>query len=461
MENQQLKRTLKPRHLFMIALGGVVGTGFFLGTSQTLNQAGPGGALLAYTFGGLVMFMIMLCLGELAVSMPVSGSFQAYASKYIGPGTGFTVGMMYWFSWPPTIALDITSISEMMKRWFPHTPSWIWIVLFASLLFIINAVSARSFGESEFWFSSIKVITIILFIILGLGALFGLIPMKGYTEAPMLSNYTAHGGFFPHGIAAILLTMITVNFSFQGTEMVGIAAGESSEPEKTIPRAIRQTAWRTVIFFVLAIAILAGLMPWTEAGKVESPFVWVFDRIGIPYAADIMNFVIITALFSAANAGLYSSTRIIWSMSKEGLVSSALSKVNKRGVPIVSLIFTFFFSIIALLTNLYSPEKAFNWLINAAGMGAIIGWMSIPLSLLFFRKRYLAQGNKLEDLKFRTPLYPFLPIVAFILNLIFLFSLLLVEDLKVIFYGGSVVVILCYIYYFLFLRKKKNRVGNL
>ncbi|SFJ38891.1 arginine/ornithine permease [Thermoflavimicrobium dichotomicum] len=456
MQEQQLKRTLKPRHLFMIALGGVVGTGFFLGTSQTLHQAGPGGALLAYTLGGLVMFLVMLCLGELAVAMPVSGSFQAYASKYIGPGTGFTVGIMYWFSWPPTIALDITSIAQMMKRWFPDTDSWVWIILFSSLLFIINAISARSFGESEFWFSSIKVITIILFIILGLGALFGLIPMKGHETAPMLTNYTAHGGFFPHGMIAILLTMITVNFSFQGTEMVGIAAGESDEPEKTIPRAIRQTSWRTILFYVLSIAILAGLMPWTEAGKVQSPFVWVFDQIGIPYAADIMNFVIITALFSAANAGLYSSTRIIWSLSKEGLVPKILSKVTKRGIPMISLSVTFFFSVIALLTNKYAPEKAFNWLINAAGMGAIIGWISIPLSLMFFRKRYLEEGGKLEALKFRTPLYPFVPMMALLLNVIFLFSLLLVDDLRVIFTGGSIILILCYVYYFLFLRKKQK-----
>ncbi|RAL23293.1 amino acid permease [Thermoflavimicrobium daqui] len=456
MEEQQLKRSLKPRHISMIALGGVIGTGFFLGTSQIIHQAGPGGAILSFTVGGLVMFLIMLCLGELAVAMPVSGSFQRYASMFIGPATGFMVGIMYWLNWVATISLDITSMSELMKRWFPHSSSWIWIITFSVLIFIINALSTRSYGESEFWLAGIKVVTIVLFIILGGAALFGLISMKDQS-APMFSNYMNHGGLFPNGLSAVFLTMIAVNFSFQGTEIVGIAAGESDQPEKSIPRAIRQTAWRTVLFFVLGITILAGLIPWTEAGKVESPFVVVFDKIGIPYAADIMNFVIITALFSAANSGLYSSTRMIWSLAQEKLVSPRLGKVNQRGVPFTALAFTFAISILGLLTNLVSPEKAFAWLLNAAALAALVGWISIPLSQFFFRKQYLSEGGKIEELKFHTPFYPVVPILAFGFNFIVLISLIFIPEQQPVFIGGSIAIVLCYLYYFIFIRKRIDR----
>lgn len=216
----------------MIALGGVIGTGLFLGSGLIIHQAGPGGAILSFIIGGLLMYLVMLCLGELAVAMPTAGSFQEYATKYIGPSTGFMIGWLYWFSWACTIGLEFTSAGILLQRWFPDIPVWLWCLAFSVILFAVNAISARSFAETEFWFSAIKVAAILLFIIIGIGAIFGMIHLKDGEPAPLFRHLTDHGGLFPNGVFAILLTMVTVNFSFQGTELVGIAAGESESPEK-------------------------------------------------------------------------------------------------------------------------------------------------------------------------------------------------------------------------------------
>lgn len=237
MQDQQqheLKRTLKSRHLFMISLGGIIGTGLFLGSGYTISQAGPIGAIISYLVGGFIMYLTMLCLGELSVAMPIAGSFQAYTSKFISPALGFTVGWLYWLGWAVTVALELLSSGLLMQRWFPGSPVWIWCAIFGVVLFLLNALSAKAFGETEFWFSSIKVSAIILFIILGGAAMFGLIGMKSGQAAPMLTHY-ATASLLPNGLTGLILTMITVNFSFQGTELIGIAAGESTEPEKKHP----------------------------------------------------------------------------------------------------------------------------------------------------------------------------------------------------------------------------------
>lgn len=223
-QNQELKKELKERHILMIALGGVIGTGLFLSTGYTIGEAGPGGAILAYLIGGFVMYLTMLCLGELAVANPHVGSYQTYATKFISPGAGYVVGWMSWLNWSVTIGLELLTVSILMKRWFPDVSPWIWCIVFAILLFCINALSTKSFAEVEFWFASIKVITVLAFILLGGAAMFGFLEMGGGEPAPFLSNYTDHGGLFPHGIAAILITMIGVNFSFQGTELVGVCS---------------------------------------------------------------------------------------------------------------------------------------------------------------------------------------------------------------------------------------------
>jgi arginine/ornithine permease len=444
--SHELKRTMKTRHLFMISLGGVIGSGLFLGSGYTISEAGPMGAILSYLVGGIIMFLTMLCLGELSVAMPVSGSFQTYTTKFIGPGTGFALGWLYWLGWSVTVALEFLAAGQLMERWFPDVPVWIWSGIFAVVLFSLNALSARAFAEAEFWFSSIKILAILLFIVLGGAALFGFIDIKGGQEAPFLSNFTAHG-LLPNGFSALIITMIAVNFSFQGTELIGIAAGESENPETTIPRSIKQTVWRTLVFFVLAIFVVAGLIPMEKAGVIESPFVVVFDSIGIPYAADIMNFVILTALLSVGNSGLYAATRMLYAMSKEKMASPVLTKVNKKGVPMNALILTMGISLLSLLSGFFAAETVFVWLLSIAGLGAQVGWISITASQIAFRRKYIRDGGKLEDLKFKTPFFPVLPIIALTLNIIVLASLAFDSEQRLALYLGVPFVIACYLIY--------------
>ncbi|CAH0314095.1 Amino-acid permease RocC [Peribacillus sp. Bi96] len=455
-ENDELKRTMKSRHLFMIALGGVIGTGLFLGSGFTISQAGPGGAVLAYVLGGFLMYLVMLCLGELTVAMPNSGSFQAYATKYISPSTGFTIGWLYWLSWANTIGLEFTSAGILMQRWFPEVPVWIWCMVFGIIIFSINALSTRSFAETEFWFSSIKVTAIVLFIILGGAAMFGFLNLKGDESAPFFSNFTGDGGLFPNGILAIFLTMVTVNYSFQGTELIGIAAGESENPDKTLPRSIRNIIWRTMFFFVLAMFVLVALIPWKTAGLVESPFVSVFDMIGIPYASDIMNFVILTAVLSVANSGLYAASRMLWSLSKTEMAPSMVGKLSSKGIPLNALIITISISALSLLTSVVAAETVYVWLISISGVITIVVWMSICASQFFFRKRFIAEGGDVKDLKFRTPLYPLVPILGFVSYGIVLISLIFIPNQRLGLYCGIPFMVACYIYYHLII-KKKNR----
>jgi arginine/ornithine permease len=453
-ETHELKRTMKSRHLFMISLGGVIGSGLFLGSGYTISEAGPMGAILSYLVGGFIMFLTMLCLGELSVAMPVSGSFQTYTTKFIGPGTGFALGWLYWLGWSVTVALEFLAAGQLMERWFPNTPIWIWSAIFAVLLFSLNALSARAFAESEFWFSSIKILAILLFIVLGGAAMFGFIDLKGGQDSPFLTNFTAHG-LLPNGFTALIITMIAVNFSFQGTELIGIAAGESEEPEKTIPKSIKQTVWRTLVFFVLAIFVVSGLIPMEKAGVIESPFVVVFDSIGIPYAADIMNFVILTALLSVGNSGLYAATRMLYAMSKEKMASPALTKVNKRGVPFNALLLTMSIALLSLLSGFFAAETVFVWLLSIAGLGAQVGWISITASQIAFRRKFIREGGRVEDLKFKTPLYPILPIIALTLNIIVLSSLAFDSEQRLALYLGVPFVVVCYLIYHF--RIKKNR----
>jgi arginine/ornithine permease len=460
-KQNELQRTMKSRHLFMIALGGVIGTGLFLGSGITISQAGPIGAILAYLLGGFLMYLVMLCMGELAVAMPESGSFQSYATRYLGPSTGFMIGWLYWFSWANTVGLEFTSAGLLMQRWFPHIPIWAWCLIFGVVTFSINALSARSYAETEFWFSSIKVTAIVLFIAIGGAAVFGLIDLQGNHPAPFFSNFTTSEGLFPNGILSVLFTLVLVNFSFQGTELVGIAAGESENPGETLPRSIRNVIWRTLFFFVLAMFILVASLPYQTAGVIKSPFVSVLDKIGIPYAADIMNFVILTAILSVANSGLYAASRMMWSLSRSGMGPARLTKLSKKGVPINALLATIVISGGSLITSVVAAETVYLWLISISGMVTIVVWMSICASQFFFRRNFIAQGGDLKELKFKTPLYPIVPILGFGLYGLILISLIFIPDQRIGLYCGIPLIVFCYVYYHLVVKKSlKNKTFN-
>ncbi|UMX68108.1 S-methylmethionine permease [Klebsiella pneumoniae] len=333
----QLKRTMKTRHLIMLSLGGVIGTGLFFNTGYIISTTGAAGTLLAYLIGALVVWLVMQCLGELSVAMPETGAFHVYAARYLGPATGYTVAWLYWLTWTVALGSSFTAAGFCMQYWFPQVPVWIWCVVFCAVIFGLNIISTRFFAEGEFWFSLVKVITIVAFIILGGAAIFGIIPMQDGSPAPGLRNITAEG-WFPHGGLPILMTMVAVNFAFSGTEAVSIAAGETENPHKVVPVAIRTTIARLIIFFIGTVFVLASaLIPMQQAGVEKSPFVLVFEKVGIPYAADMFNFVILTAILSAANSGLYASGRMLWSLSNEKTLPACFAKVNKRGVPVTAL----------------------------------------------------------------------------------------------------------------------------
>ncbi|WP_269773280.1 S-methylmethionine permease [Bacillus safensis] len=460
-QSQQYQRKMTSRHLFMLSLGGVIGTGLFLSSGYTINQAGPAGTILAYLVGALIVYLVMLCLGELSVAMPVTGAFHTYATKYIGPGTGYTVAWLYWLTWTVALGSEFTAAGLLMQRWFPDTSVWMWSGVFALLIFLLNAFTVKFFAESEFCFSSIKVMAIILFIILGGAAMFGLIPLKGGEAAPFFSNFTGEGGLFPNGFLPILMTMLAVNFAFSGTELIGIAAGESVNPDETIPRAIRTTVLRLVLFFVGTIVVLAGLIPVEEAGVIKSPFVVVFDRIGIPYAADFMNFVILTAILSAANSGLYASSRMLWSLSEERTLPKKLAKLTSKGIPLNALILSMIGGILSLLSSVIAPETVYLVLVSISGLAVVVVWMGIAASQLMFRKRFLQEGGQLQDLSFRTPLYPVVPIAAFLLCLASVIGIAFDPNQRIALICGIPFIALCYAAYYMtaWIQKKREKPG--
>ncbi|MHC5789730.1 amino acid permease [Pseudomonas idahonensis] len=449
-----LTRSLKSRHIFMLSLGGVIGTGLFMGSGVTINQGGPWGAILSYLVAGFLMYLVMVCLGELSVQMPVSGSFQAHATKYIGPATGFMIGWVYWMSWATTVGLEFTAAGMLMQRWFPDVPIWYWSALFVALLFGINALATRAFGEAEYWFAGIKVLAILSFIVVGALVIFGVIDLPSGAPAPMFDNLKGDS-LFPNGLPAVFAVMMTVVYAFQGCEIMGVAAGETDQPEKSIPRAVRNVVFRVLIFYVLAVMVLAAIIPWQQAGLVESPFVQVFDMVGIPYAADLMNFVILTAILSVGNSGLYASTRILWAMSKSGMAPKALSPLSKQGVPLRALFITLCFALISLMTSFIAADTLFMVLMAVSGMAGTVTWIVIALAQYRFRRQFLREGGQLEQLKYRAPWFPLVPLLCIVLCSSLFVFLALDETQRPSLYWGSGFIALCYGAYYLMQRKRQ------
>lgn len=450
----QLNRTMKSRHLMMLSLGGVIGTGLFLNVGYTINQAGAGGAIIGYLIGGFILYMVMTCLGELAVHMPVTGSFQTYATKFIHPTAGFSLGWMYFVGSAATAGVEFTAAGILMKHWFPDMPTWIWCAIFIVLLFSLNALSTRGFAEAEFWFAGIKVLAVVFFIIVGAAAIFGIVPMADRV-APHLTNLEPTL-LFPAGIIIIFVTMMNVIFSYQGSELVGIAAGETENPQKTIPKAIRTILVRIIVFYIASIVILSAIFPSSELGLLESPFVTLLELVGIPYAADIMNFIILTAILSVGNSCLYASTRLLWAMSLEDMAPKIFSKTSKRNIPLNALLFTMIFSLLSLLTSVMKADAVFVLLMSIAGISVTISWMGIALSQFMFRRKYVKSGGRLEDLQYRVKWYPFMPLFCIIFCSVILIFLLWDETQRAGVLYGIGFLLLCIVFYSIKLKRQKR-----
>jgi lysine-specific permease len=415
-EVQTLKRSLKSRHLTMISLGGTIGTGLFLASGGAIHTAGPGGVILAYLLIGIMVYFLMTSLAEMAAYMPVPGTFSTYATKFVDPSLGFALGWNYWYNWAITIAAELSAATIIMKYWFPHTPSLIWSAICLIIMFLLNYLSVKGFGEAEFWFSIIKVVTVIVFVITGFLMVFGIMG----NEAVGFKNFTIGDAPFHGGFMALLGIFMAAGFSFQGTELLGVAAGESENPEKSIPKAVRQVFWRILLFYVLAILVIGLLIPYTDKNLANSditmsPFTIIFNKAGIAFAASVMNAIILTAVLSAGNSGMYASTRMLWDLARTGKAPKFLAKLNKNGVPVNALLITSLIGTVAFLASLFGDGVVYTWLLNASGMSGFIAWLGIAISHYRFRKAYVVQGRDLNDLPYKSKFFPFGPIFAFIL----------------------------------------------
>lgn len=416
----EIRRDLKTRHLSMIAIGGSIGTGLFLASGNAIHTAGPGGALVAYVAIGIMVYFLMTSLGQMATYMPVSGSFSTYASRFVDPAFGFALGWNYWFNWAITLAVDISTAAIIVQFWLPNTPAWLWSAIFLILIFGLNALSVKAYGESEYWFSIIKVATVIIFLIVGVLTIVGILG----GEVIGFSNFTAGDAPFKGGFFAILGTFLIAGFSFQGTEMVGIAAGESATPETSVPKAIKQVFWRILLFYIFAIFIIGMIIPYTnpnllsaEATDVAiSPFTLVFEKAGLAFAASVMNAVILTSVLSAGNSGLYASTRMLWAMARDKKAPKFLGKVNRRGIPMAALIVTTIVGAMTFITTLTENGTViYTWLLSASGLTGFIAWVGIAISHYRFRKAFIKQGHDLSELKYKAKFFPFGPILALVL----------------------------------------------
>ncbi len=407
----------------MIAIGGSIGTGLFVASGASISQAGPGGALLSYMIIGLMVYFLMTSLGELAAYMPVSGSFATYGSRYVEEGFGFALGWNYWYNWAVTIAVDLVASQLVMSYWFPDTPGWIWSTLFWGIMFLLNVISVKGFGEAEYWFSLIKVITVVVFIAVGVLMIVGI--LRGGEHAGW-HNWTVGNAPFAGGFASMIGVAVIIGFSFQGTELIGIAAGESEDPAKNIPRAVRQVFWRILLFYVLAILIISLIIPYTSPDLLRndvkdiavSPFTLVFRNAGLLSAAAVMNNVILMAVLSAGNSGMYASTRMLYTLAVEGKAPRIFARLSQGGVPRYALAMTMLVAALCFLSSLYSNQQVYLWLLNTSGMTGFIAWLGIAVSHYRFRRGYVKQGRNLAALPYRAGWFPLGPVLAFILCLL-------------------------------------------
>lgn len=393
----------------MMTIGGAIGVGLFLGSSVTIRLAGPG-VILSYLFSAIVALIVAYSIAEMAVAHPVAGSFGVYAETYLNEWSGFAVRVTYAFVQILAIGAEVTAVAIYLSAWFPAVPQWVWVVGFSAGLIAVNGLRVGKFGEFEYWFAIVKVIAIVAFILTGLGLIFGV----GPAHAIGFSNLTSHRGFLPNGWKGVWLAMSLTLTSYMGVEIIAVTAGEALQPEKTIPRAMRTVILRLILFYVLSIAVMLSMTPWDRMGSgiTGSPFVIAFAKAGIPYAAEIMNLVVITAALSSANTNLYLTSRTLFSLSQDGYVPRALARLGRNGVPYIALMVSTAGMAAAILLAIFAPNRAFLTLYGVAVAGMFFVWTIILLAHVSFR-RTLGQA-RVAQLLIRLPFSPYPQIVALI-----------------------------------------------
>ncbi|KUJ69316.1 amino acid transporter [Streptomyces albus subsp. albus] len=401
----ELKAGLKNRHLSMIAIGGVIGAGLFVGSSAGIAKAGPG-ILVSYALVGAMVVFVMRMLGEMAAANPTSGSFSAYADRALGRWAGFSIGWLYWFFWVVVLAVEATAGAAILEGWVPQVPQWGWALIVMVVLTATNLVSVASYGEFEFWFAGIKVVAIAAFIVVGGLAVFGVLPGSD-NEGAGLAHLTDHGGFLPHGPGAILTGVLMVVFSFMGSEIVTLAAGESEDPQRAVTKATNSVIWRIGVFYLGSILVVLTLLPWdSKAIQDDGSYVAALNSIGIPHAGDVMDVIVLTAVLSCLNSGLYTASRMAFSLGQRGDAPKAFARTTSRGVPQAAILGSVVFGFVAVFFNYKWPDTVFEFLLNSSGAVALFVWLVICFTQL--RMRGIIQREMPDKLIVRMWLFPYL-----------------------------------------------------
>ncbi|MEX2943197.1 bifunctional threonine/serine APC transporter ThrP [Serratia fonticola] len=401
---QGLHRGLEARHIELIALGGTIGVGLFMGSASTLKWAGPS-VLLAYIIAGLFVFFIMRSMGEMLFLEPVAGSFAVYAHKYMNPFFGYLTAWGYWFMWLAVGISEITAIGVYVQFWFPEIPQWLPALIAVAMVALANLAAVRLYGELEFWFAMIKVTTIIVMILVGLGVIFFGFGNGGQPTG--FANLTAHGGFFAGGWKGFLFALCIVVASYQGVELVGITAGEAKNPQVTLKRAINNILWRILIFYVGAIFVIVTIFPWNGIGTAGSPFVLTFAKIGIVAAAGIINFVVLTAALSGCNSGMYSGGRMLYALAKNRQLPAALTRLSASGVPVNCIAITIICLLVGSALNyvIPNPQQVFVYVYSASVLPGMMPWFVVLISQIYFRR---AHKEAMKTHSFKSFMFPYI-----------------------------------------------------
>ena len=415
-----LKRGLSARHIRFMALGSAIGTGLFYGSASAIQMAGPA-VLLAYLIGGAAVFMVMRALGEMAVHNPVAGSFGQYASTYLGPMAGFILGWTYAFEMVIVGMADVTAFGIYMGFWFPEVDRWIWVLGIVSVVGGLNLCNVKVFGEMEFWLSLLKVAAIVAMILGGFGImLFGISTAPG-AQATDISNLWSHGGFMPNGVGGLIASFAVVMFAFGGIEIIGVTAGEAKDPQRVLPRAINAVPLRILLFYVLTMFVLMSIFPWQQIGSQGSPFVQIFDNLGISSAATILNIVVISAAVSAINSDIFGAGRMMYGLAQQGHAPKGFARLSVNGVPWMTVVVMSAALLLGVLLNYLIPENVFLLIASVATFATVWVWLMILFTQVAMRRSMNAE--QVAQLKFPVPFWPYAPMAA-IAFMLFIFGVL-------------------------------------
>lgn len=452
MKNKPImNRGLKNRHIQLISIGGIIGSGYFLGTGYVLEQAGPA-SILAYLLGGVIVLCVMLCLAELAVSKPVSSSFVTYANDYISPTWACGVGWAYWLNWVVYVPAEMIAAGIIMNHFIPEVSQLWWAVSFGLVVTFINLFSVGKFGESEFWLSLIKIVALVVFSVVAFAICLGFGGNTG-GEAIGTKILLGEGGFAPNGYWAIIMTMVIILVNFQGSEIIGLAAGECKDPSKSIPIAVRNVTWRIIALYIIPITLLISILPWNEASLSESVFAAALNNYGFTTLGYLFAFVILTAAISCSNSGLYGAGRALHGLSEHGMAPKFLGKLNHNGMPQNSIVVSICACwIVILLYTFDTSDTAYTYLLAVSGFTGAMAWISICWSQYNFRKKMIAE-NKVASLKYKTPLFPYVTLFGIWVQVFCLGVIAFTDDLRSTLYVGIPMMVVPMIIY----RLKKIR----